>query len=53
VVAYFEAKADLFGRLADDADEEPLVRQSLLDSAARARRNAELVRAEAADWRWL
>jgi hypothetical protein len=51
-VAYFEAKADLFDRIATD----PL---SLADAAAArevaatARAQAELVRAEAADWRWV
>lgn len=50
-VAYFEAKADLLYRIADDPSANN--REEARERAAMARAQAELVRAEAADWRWL
>ncbi len=50
-IAYYEAKADVFDRIADDpttlAD-----RDTARQAARRARDKADRLRAEAADWRW-
>lgn len=51
-VAYFEAKADIFARLADDPWMQDS-RAASLAASAKARGEADRLRAEAADWRWL
>jgi hypothetical protein len=51
-VAYFEAKAELFDRIVDDPG--TLADRIASRQAARdARDEADRLRAEAADWRWL
>jgi len=50
-VAYFEAKADLLDRIADDPD-TLADRTEARRSAWSARGEAERLRAEAADWSW-
>jgi hypothetical protein len=50
-IAYLEAKADVFDRIADD----PATlsdRDTARQGAHKARDEAERLRAEAADWRW-
>jgi hypothetical protein len=51
-VAYFEAKADLLDRIAEDP-ETLADRVDARRSAWTARDEADRMRAEAADWRWL
>jgi hypothetical protein len=51
-VAFFEAKADLLDRIADDP-ETHADRVDARRCAITARDAAERLRAEAADWRWL
>jgi hypothetical protein len=51
-VSYFEATADLFQRIADDAA-TLADRAEARQAACKARDEADRLRAEAADWRWL